>query len=95
VLVDDNMQNRIKKIRPYLLILFVVFLPGTIKYCRLYHQRQVNEAKIRALAEENRRLAEENRRLKEDPLYIEKTARENLGLAKKGEFVVKFKDTTR
>ena len=88
-------SKRAKKLTIYALILAAIFLPGTIKYCKLYRQRQVNEAKIRMLAEENRRLAEENRRLKEDPVYIEKTARENLGLAKKGEFVVKFKDTAK
>ena len=81
-------SKRAKKLTIYALILAAIFLPGTIKYCKLYRQRQVNEAKIRMLAEENRRL-------KEDPVYIEKTARENLVLAKKGEFVVKFKDTAK
>ena len=82
--------NRLKKIFIYVLILVAIFLPGAIKYCRLSVHKAQNEARLKALLEENRRLAEENRKLKEDPVYIEKMARENLGLAKKGEIVVKF-----
>ena len=77
------MQKRIKKILIYVLVLFVIFLPGSVKYYRLCRQRALNEARLKALLEENRRLADENKKLKEDPVYIEKMARENLGLAKK------------
>jgi cell division protein FtsB len=87
------MKKRIKKISIYALILLVIFAPGFIKYCKLYRQREINQAKLAALMEENKRLAEENRKLKEDPVYIEKMARDILGLAKKDEFVVKSIDT--
>ncbi len=89
------MNKHIKKIALYAIILGVIFLPGAIKYCRLNIQKAQNEARLKALLDENRRLAEENRKLKEDPVYIEKMARENLGLAKKGEYVVKFVNQDR
>lgn len=79
-----------KKIAVYIILLALIFFPGALKYYRLSIQKAQNEAKIRVLMDENMRLVEENRKLKEDPVYIEKTARENLGLAKKGEYVVKF-----
>ncbi|OIO81034.1 MAG: hypothetical protein COW11_00320 [Candidatus Omnitrophica bacterium CG12_big_fil_rev_8_21_14_0_65_43_15] len=84
------MSVKFKKTTFYILLIAVIFIPGTLKYCRLSAQRAQNEAKLNALTEENARLIEENRKLKEDPVYIEKMARENLGLAKKGEVVVKF-----
>ena len=84
------MNKRIKKIALYVLILAFIFLPGAVKYYRLSIQKAQNEARLKALLEENRRLAEENKKLKEDPVYIEKVAREQLGLAKKGEVVVKL-----
>jgi len=85
-------SKRIKKIAIYIIVAFAIFLPGAVKYYRLSMYKVQNDAKLRALMEENRRLAEENKKLKDDPVYIEKVARENLGLAKPGEVVVKFKD---
>ncbi len=57
---------------------------------RLYHlKRQVAELEHqrRALLEENRRLREEIRRLYE-PAYVERLAREQLGLVRPGEIAV-------
>jgi cell division protein FtsB len=84
--------KKYKKIALYAVIIAAIFLPGTVKYCRLSIQKAQNESKLKVLIQENRRLTEENKKLKEDPVYIEKTVRENLGLAKKGEVVVKFKN---
>lgn len=84
--------KKYKKILLYVVLAAVVFLPGAFKYHGLNAQKAKNEAKLKVLTEENSRLAEENKKLKEDPLYIEQMARENLGLAKKDEVVVKFKD---
>ncbi len=86
------MQDRLKKIRIYVLVVLIIFLPGIITYYSLARQKQVNHNKLLALKEENKKLIEENKKLKDDPVYIEKVARENLGLAKKGEYVVKFVD---
>ena len=86
--------KKYKKIAIYAVIITAIFLPGTVKYCSLSIQKAQNESKLKVLIQENRRLTEENKKLKEDPVYIEKMARENLGLAKKGEVVVKFKNQT-
>jgi len=86
--------KKFKKIILYAVIVTAIFLPGTVKYCSLSIQKSQNESKLKALIRENRRLTEENKKLREDPVYIEKMARENLGLAKKGEVVVKFKNQT-
>jgi cell division protein FtsB len=50
------------------------------------------EAKVIALREENARLASAIAALKTDPRAVEKLAREELGLAKKGETVFVLKD---
>lgn len=86
------MNRRVKRIIIYVVLVLIIFLPGTIKYYRLCRQKELNQARLRALMQENRRLMEENKKLREDPVYIEQMARENLGLAKPGEFVVKFKN---
>lgn len=86
------MRKRLKKICVYALIISIVFLPGFVKYFSLRRQMQQNRVRLQALVEENKRLTEENRRLKEDPVYIEKMVRDNLGLVKKGEYVVKLKN---
>ena len=45
---------------------------------------------IARLNKENRQLADEVKALKTDPRYIEKIAREDLGLAKDGEVIIKI-----
>jgi len=55
-------------------------------------ERKILERKVEntQLAEANDRLREEIDRLRNDPAYIEKIAREKLGLAKKGEIIYRF-----
>ena len=84
--------KKYKKILLYTVLAAVIFLPGAFKQQGLNAQKAKNEAKPKVLTNENNSLAEENKKLKEDSLYIEKMARENLGLAKKDEVVVKFKN---
>ncbi len=69
------------------LFLTYLFLSG---YLNL---RKVGERLVR-IEEENKRLIQENKRLEEeikalegDPFYIEKIAREELGMVRKGEIV--------
>ncbi len=68
-----------------------LFLVSSVQAAlRLYHlNRQVAELEHqrRALLEENRRLREEIRRL-HDPAYVERLAREQLGLVRPGEIAV-------
>ena len=88
-----NMQKHFKKIGLYILLAAVIFLPGSIKCRRLLRIKWANQLNLERLVNENKHLIEENKRLKEDPVYIEKIVRENLGLAKKDEYVVKFIDS--
>jgi len=71
------------------LILFV-FLPS---YTRMEDLRSKNEEyqkQLVTLKRENMQLIEERRLLKDDPAYLEKVAREKMGLVKEGEVVYKI-----
>ena len=91
------MKNRKGKIKYFLLALvvlgityFTVFGDHGILELRKMKQE---ETKIKAMAEavkaENEKLKEEIKLLKEDEDYIEKVAREEMGLAQKDEIVYK------
>jgi len=45
------------------------------------------QKRIADLTEENKRLKEEKRKLEEDPEYLEKVAREKMGLIREGEVI--------
>lgn len=70
-------------------VVAIVFLPSFVKYQMLSYKNRQLEAKIKALAQDNRRLEEEKRRLETDITYVEKRAREEIGIARKGEIVIK------
>ena len=66
------------------------FLPSYSKLQDL-KQRNLNyEGQIENLAQENISLKEEKRRLESDPVYLEKVAREKMGLVREGEVVYKI-----
>jgi cell division protein FtsB len=71
------------------IVLAVVFLPSFVKYQVLSHKNRQLEARIKELNAANRRLEEEKRRLETDITYVEKRAREEIGIARKGEIVLK------
>jgi cell division protein FtsB len=88
-----------KRVIPRLLlivfILAVIFLPG---YSRLQVLREENEQykkRIALLDEHNRKLEEELVRLEEDPAYLEKKAREKLGIVRKGEVIYQRNQSIR
>jgi len=70
-------------------ILLVIFLPPFAKYQELRYKNKSLAQKISALKDENKRLEEEKRKLETDIVYIEKRARENIGVVRKGEIVLK------
>jgi cell division protein FtsB len=70
-------------------VVTIVFLPSFVKYQLLSHKNRQLEARIRTLSDDNRRLEEEKRRLETDITYVEKRAREEMGVARKGEIVIK------
>jgi len=68
-----------------IIVLSIIFLPG---YSRLQQLRARNKSlieKIDKLKKENKELAHQVERLEEDPFYIEKKARDKMGIGKKGE----------
>lgn len=80
-----------KKVTPLLffslILLGIIFIPGYLRIKSLVKQNRELERQIQEVIQANARLAEEQKRLKDDPVYLEKVAREKLGIAKKGEVV--------
>jgi len=69
--------------------MFAVFLPPFAKYQELRYKNKALENKIRSLEQDTKRLETEKKRLETDITYIEKKAREKIGVARKGEIVIK------
>ncbi len=73
-------------------VILILFLPS---YTRLQDLRQKNatyEKQIEALKKKNIELTEEKRRL-QDPVYLEKVAREKMGLIREGEIIYRLETT--
>jgi cell division protein FtsB len=84
------------RIRPlYIVIgavLFVIFLPGYTKFMKLRTKNMYFEKEIARLEQENIRLNKEKTKLEEDIDYIEKVARESMGVTREGEIPIKIED---
>jgi len=71
----------------YLLISFIFGEMGVVKYYRMkLHYRAVNE-EMAVLRQANVQLSREVHSLKTDAAYLERVARDKLGLARPGEIV--------
>lgn len=73
----------------FTLAVLAIFLPS---YTRMQDLRQKNlnyTSQIEMLTKDNARLRAEKDRLEKDPVYLEKVAREKMGLVKEGEVVYK------
>ena len=72
-----------------LLIFFLayLFLSGYLNLRKVGQRLARIEEEKERLVQENKRLEEEIKALEGDPFYIEKIAREELGMVKKGEIV--------
>lgn len=68
---------------------------GFLQVQALEQELRAIQARIQALQEENDLLRQEVYALKYDPYFIEKLAREELGLVRPGEIVFQFVDTSR
>ena len=66
-------------------ILLVLFFPGYAKMQELRQKNRELEATIKKLEKENLAINQEKERLENDPDYLEKVAREKLGIVRKGE----------
>lgn len=71
----------------YFIASFVFGEMGLVKYYRMKAQYRDLVEEISRLKQDNARLAIEVQGLRSDPAVIERLARDNLGLARKGEIV--------
>ena len=82
------------RIKPlYIAIAIVIsatFLPGYIKFMQLKLKNMHLENEIARLERENIKLYKEKKRLEEDINYVEKVARESMGVTKKGEIPIRI-----
>ena len=85
------MAKKINKVKVLLVaaVVAIVFLPSFARYQGLSHKNRKLEERIKFLGDENKRLESEKTRLETDITYIEKKAREKLGVVRKGEIVLK------
>lgn len=77
------------KILLVIAVLVIIFLPSFARYQELNYKNKRLDERIKFLKSENKRLEEEKARLETDITYIEKSAREKLGVVRKGEIVLK------
>lgn len=91
------MAKKINRAKALLVIgvLIIVFLPSFARYQELRYKNKRLEERIQFLKSENKRLEEEKSRLETDITYIEKSAREKLGVVRKGEIVLKDAPASR
>jgi len=71
-------------------IVLLIFLPG---YSRLQELKQKNrefKARITQIEKENIDLVEEKGRLENDIVYLERVAREKMGLVREGEIIYRI-----
>ena len=82
---------RIKPVHIVILVIIgAIFLPGYIKFMQLKIRNMRMESEISRLEKENLKLYKEKKRLEEDINYVEKVARESLGVTKKGEIPIRI-----
>ena len=72
-----------------LLIVAAVFLPGFSKLQQLKEENRNLEKRIEVLTKTNEELEKEKEKLENDPSYVEKIAREKLGMARKDEIILR------
>jgi len=82
------------RIKPlYIVVLIgivIVFLPGYAKFMELRARNVSLEKEIDRLETENVKLYREKQKLEQDINYIEKVARESMGVTREGEVPIKL-----
>lgn len=74
-------------------VLIYLFSPNFLRLTKAYRQIQVLQDEIRTLQVQNQKIQDEIYSLKYDPIYIEKVAREDLGMSKPKEVIYKFEES--
>lgn len=70
-------------------IFLLIFAPPFIKYQELRYKDRKLAEEIIAVKSENKRLESEKKKLETDIVYVEKRAREKIGLVRRGEIIIK------
>jgi cell division protein FtsL len=79
----------------YFLLSFIFGDMGLISHYRMKKTYQKFEQELDQLSKENERLRKEAEALKTDPHYIERLARERLGLSKEGEIIYQYEENNK
>lgn len=79
----------------FIVILLAAFLPPFIKYQQINYKSRDLDRQLKSIKEEIKRLEEERRRLETDIIYVEKRARDRIGVAKKGEIILRSYPTKK
>jgi cell division protein FtsB len=72
-----------------IVVLTIIFLPPFVKYQQISWKSRELDNQIRALKEEIKKLEAEKIRLQTDITYVERRAREKIGVVKKGEIILR------
>lgn len=73
--------------------LMYLFIPTYSTLARYREEREALDIRIKGLEEENENLKIEIRKFQSDPVYIEKIAREELGMMRQGEIIYRISPT--
>lgn len=73
-----------------MIIVLIIFLPSYTKMQDLKQKNLDYKRQIEQLQQKAAELREEKRLLENDPVYLEKVAREKMGLVREGEVVYKI-----
>ncbi len=65
---------------------------GIKKYMTLKKKGEVLEENIKKFQDDTAKLKDEIKKMNQNPFYIEKQAREDLGLAKPDEYIFRYRD---
>ena len=76
-------------------VILVVFLPSYTKMQDLFQKNVDYQHQIQTFQVKNSQLHREKKMLEDDPVYLEKVAREKLGLIKQGEVVYRVNPDKR
>ena len=82
-------KKRLIYILAALIVLAAVYFPGFAKLRQLRKQNRNLERRIEILSKTNQELRKEKEKLENDPSYIEKIAREKLGMSRRNEIILK------
>lgn len=71
-------------------LLLLVFLPSYTRFQDLHQKNVEYKEELESLKKKNLELKREKKLLEEDPVYLEKVAREKMGIVKEGEVIYRM-----